>query len=72
MLGATYVATTAVVHASDETEKSNVVETKILPTITIIANQLGGITENSGIIVLGVNNFLHNCRKDLKQRNCFF
>ena len=49
MLGATYVATTAVVHASDETEKSNVVETKILPTITIIANQLGGITENSGI-----------------------
>ena len=49
MLGATYVATTAVVHASDDTEKSNVVETKILPTITIIANQLGGITENSGI-----------------------
>ena len=49
MLGATYVATTAVVHASDETEKSNVVEAKILPTITIIANQLGGITENSGI-----------------------
>jgi len=30
------------------------------------------ITGNSGIIVLGVNNFLHNCRKDLKQRNCFF
>ena len=30
------------------------------------------ITENSGINVLGVNNFLHNCRKDLKQRNCFF
>ena len=30
------------------------------------------ITENSGINVWGVNNFLHNCRKDLKQRNCFF
>ena len=30
------------------------------------------ITGNGGIIVLGVNNFLHNCRKDLIQRNCFF
>ena len=30
------------------------------------------ITGNSGIIVVWVNNFLHNCRKDLKQRNCFF
>ena len=30
------------------------------------------ITGNSGIIVLGANKFLHNCRKDLKQRNCFF
>ena len=48
MLGATYVATNAVVHASDEIEQSNVAEAK-LPTITITANQLGGITENSGI-----------------------
>lgn len=48
MLGATYVATNAVVHASDEIEQSNVAEAK-LPTITITANQLGGITENTGI-----------------------
>ena len=30
------------------------------------------ITGNSGIIVLGTNNFLYNYRKDLIQRNCFF
>ena len=47
----------------------------IPPTVGVLftdSAKIHRITGNNGIIVVGVNNFLHNCRKDLKQRNCFF
>lgn len=52
MLGATYVATNTIAHASDDTAQ-NGVTTQVLPTLTITANQLGEITENSGIYTPG-------------------
>ena len=44
----------------------------IIVMLILAGATMSMLTGNSGIIVLGVNNFLHNCRKDLKQRNCFF
>lgn len=52
MLGATYVATNTIVHASDDTAQ-NSTATQVLPTLTLTANQLGEITENSGIYTPG-------------------
>ena len=52
MLGATYVATNTIAHASDDTAQ-NGVTTQVLPTLTVTANQLGEITENSGIYTPG-------------------
>ena len=52
MVGTTYVATNSLVSASDDIAQ-NSTATQVLPTLTVTANQLGEITENSGIYTPG-------------------
>lgn len=52
MLGLTSVAATTLLHAAEETTQNNA-EPLALPTLKFTANQLGEITENSGIYTPG-------------------
>lgn len=52
MLGLTSVAATTLLHATEETTQNNA-EPLALPTLKFTANQLGEITENSGIYTPG-------------------
>ncbi|MGE8531815.1 MAG: TonB-dependent siderophore receptor, partial [Acinetobacter guillouiae] len=52
MLGLTSVAATTLLHAAEETTQNNV-EPLALPTLKFTANQLGEITENSGVYTPG-------------------
>lgn len=52
MLGLTSVAATTLLHAAEETTQSNA-EPLALPTLKFTANQLGEITENSGVYTPG-------------------
>jgi len=50
MLGLTSVAATTLLHAAEETTQNNA-EPLALPTLKFTANQLGEITENSGVLI---------------------
>lgn len=52
MLGLTSVAATTLLHATEETTQNNA-EPLALPTLKFTANQLGEITENSGVYTPG-------------------
>lgn len=52
MLGLTSVAATTLLHAAEETTQNNA-EPLALPTLKFTANQLGEITENSGVYTPG-------------------
>lgn len=52
MLGLTSVAATTLLHAAEETTQNNA-EPLVLPTLKFTANQLGEITENSGVYTPG-------------------
>lgn len=52
MLGITSVAATTLLHAAEETTQNNA-EPLALPTLKFTANQLGEITENSGVYTPG-------------------
>ena len=52
MLGLTSIAATTLLHAAEETTQNNA-EPLALPTLKFTANQLGEITENSGVYTPG-------------------